>query len=592
MPVYKVRGWDDKVYNMQGETPEKAAEGLEEYLGPKPSFADKMLASFGEAKESASAISEGIEEHPGLGVGAQAQMLLTDTGAALAADTVKNAYSELPYDVRNPINTAASAVADAVGGAVGGVVDKTAPALGMIKDSLEDSGYWQSAETVLGGAYDGVVDYWQTLDPFEQQYVASTGKMLGLTPAPTKPLAKKTGGAFFKAKRKSLKHRYGKTKDLIEPIDVANKEAFGSVEEGRHLGVKGPIRKRNAYWMPDEKTLDVTEQLSKTRGFKPQRGLTYNIRVVTNEIETKAKLLRQRITDAGNPLVDIDDVTSDFRVILDDIAANPRKYDIPGTDTKVNVKDMEGWLKTWEDGLVQGQTRALDLLDARQGFDKLVRNAIGDKVFYGESGTGVREFVRQVRKGANSAVGRSVPKAQIDELLHQQHLLYRGRDELLRPKRAQINTMKWLENLTHKMHQTSHVRMPSTPLAIFTTGAFGLQVARTWGSWVAGGATAGAGYAGLVLLKHPKTQVRLKGVLHQIAKALDKAQDIETRRVLNLERLVVLEMLNDAEEIPADAGQPQAPAQPQAPPPVQQQPLQMGPATTPIGRGMLSGVGQ
>lgn len=328
-------------------------------------------------------------------------------------------------------------------------------------------------------------------------------------------------------RRKVSKDRKQAVKTMLDPMNLHGK--------GRTT-IEGPLAQKVYHPLAiEQEGIDVLASLD---SIKPNAPFTTNYNTVMDEIGNTRRRLDKRIRSAGNPEVSMDTVIEELNKNAKRALEHPQ---IIG-----NVEQsLQKILAETARQLEQSDGTALGLLNARRNIDNWIASSRGN-AFDSEFENAITAGRRVVADTLNGIVSEAVPRANVDQLLRKQMLMYQASGVIEQKALAEANTR--IGRAMQRVEGVTGAKFPVTPLAMTATAGAG---AATMASGLAPYLGAGmvltaSGYGLNRLVASPTTRKALGQLLVGIGKAEKAAKgNAQILADLKLDRAVISALLTD-----------------------------------------------
>ena len=296
-------------------------------------------------------------------------------------------------------------------------------------------------DKALSGRNLNVGDYATALKPFAQVPFDAATSVAGGKVAGT--AAQKTVDVGINAvKNNAEKRSLNFVNDLVTPTQTFTKTGTlakdikaGNVAENTAL-----LGKRSV--LPSSQQADVAAVVKDVPGIKPGITKLQASNLIQTEISNSAQTLRNALANQEvGPVADFRDIHK----LLDSTRAELNQHPLIVGDAE---KTAQRLLNTFTRNLPTGkELTGVDLLNARQAFDKEVELIKGSSVFDPKTENAVSIATRAIRQGVNNLIAKQNPDVAVKALLKRQTALYNALDNIA-PKAA-----KEAQNLTGRLFQ-------------------------------------------------------------------------------------------------------------------------------------------
>jgi hypothetical protein len=432
----------------------------------------------------------------------------------------------------NPISTAASIIRPVLG--VGEEITKVGmdvwkatwgqhPAIDndIVAGGLDAIGNSSLAKAAMEALGKGVEawDAWAKKNPVNAQILKDTGVVAEVF-APKVKIPGKHEKNVRKWQRK------GNTQDITERKDGIQKLVEPDTRVGEGTTTEEGLLRRKTY-EPSPHEDSIIEAMSLVDEVDPKRSFVHNNQVVLEEARKLQKDTKKAIVKSGNPSIDKDAVLGEITETIADMDQIPGYHSLSG-DAK---KYAEDYYKEIEQLLQNTKgSRATQILEVRQKFDKYVE--AGAKVYDPHKESAKQVAARNIRNILNQAVMDAVPGDDVYDLLQRQHLLLSGADIMSSKVAKEANNV--ITQSVNKLRELGN--LPTTPLALFATGAAVVPFAPVIGGTAA---TAATGYMAWRTL----SKGQRKREIASLIRAMDKSN-----ADFSAERIYLLELMKSTDE--------------------------------------------
>jgi hypothetical protein len=255
--------------------------------------------------------------------------------------------------------------------------------------------------------------------------------------------------------------------------------------------------------------------------------------------------LDERIRKAGNPEVSMD-------TVLEELTRNAKRA-LEHPQIIGNVEQsLQKILAETARQLEQSDGTALGLLNARRNIDNWITSSRGN-AFDSEFENAITAGRRVVADTLNGIVSEAVPRANVDQLLRKQMLMYQASGVIEQKALAEANTR--IGRAMQRVEGVTGAKFPVTPLAMTATaGAGAATMASGMAPYLgAGMVLTASGYGLKRLAASPTTRKALGQLLVGIGKAEKAAKgNSQLLADLKLDRAVVSALLTDLRPAPEE----------------------------------------
>ena len=335
-------------------------------------------------------------------------------------------------------------------------------------------------------------------------------------------------------RRKVSKDRKQAVKTMLDPMNLHGK--------GRTT-IEGPLGQKVYHPLAiEQEGIDVLASLD---SIKPNAPFTTNYNTVMDEIGNTRRRLDERIRKAGNPEVSMDTVIAELNKNAKRALEHPQ---IIG-----NVEQsLQKILAETARQLEKSDGTALGLLNARRNIDNWIASSRGN-AFDSEFENAITAGRRVVADTLNGIVSEAVPRANVDQLLRKQMLMYQAGGVIEQKALYEANTR--LGRAMQRVEGVTGAKFPVTPLAMAATGGAGASLMASGFAPYVGLSMIlpASGYGLTKLAMSPTTRKALGQLLVGIGKAEKAAKgNAQLLADLKLDRAVVSALLTDLRPAPEE----------------------------------------
>ena len=297
-------------------------------------------------------------------------------------------------------------------------------------------------------------------------------------------------------------------------------------------------------WVPNEFEDGVIDLVQTIPGIKPYGTVHENFRTMQNHVDSKRVETDNRV-GAQNKRIDLDGLKLEFDEAIEDYLAS----DVVSLASPQAKKAIEQMVSSARTILNSEGNDLLGVLNARRRFDEANRrsgtNLDADVATYKV------EAALTIRTVLNDYLKKNTKGDELHQLLNDQHLTLTALDRLTNKRNLEGKNAiaRGIQNL----ERSTGVRVPQSVLSVLALGTVGATgAAAMGGAWLTVGLGAGVGgIAGMQIARHGKTAV-LKAyaeALSAMQKAIKTVNDPAKLEALELDRQVIVSLMNDAREI-------------------------------------------
>ena len=338
---------------------------------------------------------------------------------------------------------------------------------------------------------------------------------------------------------------------------AATQQEFDAVESGVTKMLE-PVSRRGAgkstiqgwrgekVYDPIDYEKQIINEVAYTPGVDPQLTYTENFNFVDDHIERVAVGLDDLIKEAGNPKIDKTVLVEELDNLVKNLPDMDESFVLQGDAQKT----AQRILRKAENLIKNSDGTATGILQVRRDLDNWIEELTQGAAFDPDRANATTIATRMVRTALNTNVSDAVPLVGVEDHLRQMHLLYGGRKIL--DEKAYDEGFTAIARMYQSVHRATGVSIPTTPLAQWTTAAFGAaSVAGLAASPVLGPMAGVAGVAGLSAmglrhyLKSPAPKRQLAKLMEATAEAIRTVQDPALAGQLRADRLLIMGLLNE-----------------------------------------------
>lgn len=297
-------------------------------------------------------------------------------------------------------------------------------------------------------------------------------------------------------------------------------------------------------WVPNEFEDGVIDLVQTIPGIKPYGTVHENFRTMQNHVDSKRVETDNRV-GAQNKQIDLDGLKLEFDEAIEDYLAS----DVVSLASPQAKKAIEQMVSSARTILNSEGNDLLGVLNARRRFDEANRrsgtNLDADVATYKV------EAALTIRTVLNDYLKKNTKGDELHQLLNDQHLTLTALDRLTNKRNLEGKNAiaRGIQNL----EKSTGVRVPQSALSVLALGTVGASgAAALGGAWLTVGLGAGVGgIAGMQIARHGKAAV-LKAyaeALSAMQKAIKTVNDPAKLEALELDRQVIVSLMNDAREI-------------------------------------------
>ena len=400
-------------------------------------------------------------------------------------------------------------------------------ALGDAWDALSQSGY---AQAPILAASSGFAAYqnWANTNPNEAEAFETTVDVASLfSPRPDLlNLDKEVRAARASGNRQRINTEKEALTGLLTPENLD-----GQAKTGR-TGLLNTEK-----WIPDEFDESVIDVVQTIPGIQPFGTVHSNFRIIQNHIENSAKTLTNYIK-SQNKKIDTKELSDEFDFALDDFQGS----DVYKLASEAAQKQFDKFSNLARDLIIEEGTDLQGVLRARRRFDKAM-SAAGNTLD-ADVATYQAQAGKLVRGVMNDYLKRNTDGVEVHNLLDTQFRSLTALDRLVNKRNAEGKNAP--ARLMQRITDTTGINIPTSVLSVLAIGTTAFSP--TAGAAI--GATAAAGYLGQQIARHGKTATlkAYAGLLSATDKAIKvakKANDPAGLKVLEMDRMVIVDMVND-----------------------------------------------
>ena len=332
-----------------------------------------------------------------------------------------------------------------------------------------------------------------------------------------------------------------------------------STKEARYDGnfIAETTGLRSTTYNPTARENRVRETLTDLKEFDPTDNYLRAENVVSNAIEKEAKRNIAFITRAGNPEIDLEASIRYVNSSMEDMINAPGYANLSAEAQRRLSSYVEKAEKIMREEMkdvdgTSGNT-AINLYNARKAFDAEINRITPEGTLDPDVMTSRAVAARHVRNRMNDLLKENTPGDEVADSFDKMHNLMQARDHLSFRSIGLANNA--ISRLWKKIVGVGN--LPSTPLALYATFAGATTAGATFGIGLAGGVTAAAAGAGVYGVLLAGSKVNRLRFLSMTLNATDKAikaytGDKNLLRELRVDRAIILDLLNQAREKPAE----------------------------------------
>ena len=290
-------------------------------------------------------------------------------------------------------------------------------------------------------------------------------------------------------------------------------------------------------WVPDEFDESVIDVVQTIPGIEPFGTVHSNFRIIQNHVENSAKTLTNYIK-SQNKKIDTKELSDEFDFALDDFQGS----DVYKLASDAAQKQFDKFSNLARDLIIEEGTDLQGVLRARRRFDKAM-SAAGNTLD-ADVATYQAQAGKLVRGVMNDYLKRNTDGVEVHNLLDTQFRSLTALDRLVNKRNAEGKNApaRLMQTITDK----TGVSIPTSVLSVLAVGTTAFSPK----AGAAIGGLAAAGYLGQQIARHGKTATlkAYAGLLSATDKAIKvakKANDPAGVKVLEMDRMVIVDMVND-----------------------------------------------
>lgn len=420
--------------------------------------------------------------------------------------------------------TGGELVAEAAGVIIPDVVKEIA---GDAWDMLAKSTYGKVYGVVLSKGYDEYQQFKQDNPAEAEQLESAIDVAAVFSPRPDlinldkKALAAKEAGNLTKI---------NKEKTAVTSMLQPEKLTVEDVTEPRGL-------LKTETWVPNSFDETVIDAVMTIPGLKPYGTIHHNFRVMQRHVDNQGKALDNYVK-SQNRKIDMEDLNFEFDAALDDFVNS----DVYKLASEAAQKQFDKYVSLARDIINAEGNDLTGLLNARRRFDRAIQAA--GQTLEADVATYQAKAGKLVRGVMNDYLKRNTRGDEVHHLLDQQFQTLTALDRMVNKRNAEgVNA---LARLKQNIAAGTGVALPTTVLSVLATGS--LLVDPLAASLV--GAAAAGTLVGQQIVRHGKATVlrAYAETLSATNKAIKAVNNPTQLQALELDRLVLIDMMNEARE--------------------------------------------
>lgn len=392
-------------------------------------------------------------------------------------------------------------------------------------NQVRDTEAFKTAADAASRGFEYYSDWSERNPAMAERFEASIDVATLFGPRPDlKGVVNKTQALAGKAALKSKKKGVSK---LIEP------ETFGP---GDVVEEKGLLRSQE--WQPKPKDLEVIDTLSNIKTVNPNRSYTYNYRSLQKDIDSSKTKVDNMIASQNKP-IEKSELQSKMLEAINEFKTDPVFSLATGDAQKIASNLGETALR-----LVEKHGSDLKgILAARREFDKTLSQASAN-ILGADSASGRALAAKSIRTILNDALKDNTVGDDLHNLLNRQHNSFLAMDAMSNKRAKELSNS--LKRLTDGIRDVAD--LPKSPLALAATGTAAVGILGGVGT-AAGTVAVGTGLYGAYQALKPKRSLKaLTTLLSGVDKAIGKTTDPNALKQLRLDRIVLVDYINQKRE--------------------------------------------
>ena len=400
-------------------------------------------------------------------------------------------------------------------------------ALGTAWDTLSQSGYGQAAILAASSGFEQYQN-WAKTNPKEAEEFETTVDVATLfSPRPDLiNLDKKVRASRAAGNRQKINKEKEALTGLLTP------EKLDAKDKTVETGILNTER-----WVPDEFDESVIDVVQTIPGIKPFGTVHKNFRIIQNHVEKSAETLTNYIK-TQNKKIDAKELSDEFNYALDDFQGS----DVYKLASEAAQKQFDKFSNLARDLIIEEGKDLQGVLRARRRFDEAMQAA--GNTLDADVATYQAQAGKLVRGVMNDYLKRNTDGVEVHNLLDTQFRSLTALDRLVNKRNAEGKNAaaRLMQTITDK----TGVSIPTSVLSVLAVGTTAFSP--TAGAAIGG--LAAAGYLGQQIARHGKTATLkayagLLSATDKAIKAAKKANDPAGLKVLEMDRMVIVDMVND-----------------------------------------------
>ena len=311
-------------------------------------------------------------------------------------------------------------------------------------------------------------------------------------------------------------------------------EKLGIGDKTDPVGI-GPFKTET--WVPNEFDETVIDSVMTIPGIKPYGTIHENFRVMQDHVETQGKTLDNYVK-SQNKKIDMEDLNIEFDGALDDFLNS----DVYKLASDAAQKQFDKYVSLAKDIINSEGNDLAGLLTARRRFDEAIHAA--GQTLDADVATYQAKAGKLVRNVMNDYLKRNTRGDTVHQLLDQQFQTLTALDRMVNKRNAEGKNT--IARLKQNIQSGTGVALPASVLSVVATTGLFFDPAVALGI---GGAAVGT-LVGQQIARHGKSTV-LKSyatLLSATNKAIKTINDPAKLKALELDRMVLIELMNEARE--------------------------------------------